>query len=100
MPMLDEVEFAEVSRSHREATRDTKKYREQYGVSLKDVPTGQYFRPLLEIYERLTGLKETNPNAVLHHRLSLYGPPCKRCVKPLRSPSAKLCGNCMFPVVE
>jgi hypothetical protein len=100
MPMLDEEEFAHVSRLHSEAIRDTKKYREQYGVALKDVPTGEYFRPMLDRYEQLTGMKEGNPNAILHHRLSLYGPPCKRCGKPLRTPRAKLCGSCMLPVVE
>jgi hypothetical protein len=100
MAMLDEEEFAAVSRLHRDAIIETKTYRERHGVALRDVPTGEYFRPMLDCYERLTGMKETNPNAVWHHRLSLYGPPCKRCGKPLRTPSAKLCGSCMFPVDE
>jgi hypothetical protein len=100
MPMLDEEEFAEVSRLRASGIRDAKKYREQYGVSLSDFSSGKHFRPMLECYERLTGMKETNSNAVMHHRLSLYGPPCKRCGKPLRTPQAKLCGSCMFPVVE
>jgi len=96
--MLDEKEFADIARLHSDAIQDTKKYREQYGVSLKDVPTGKYFGPMLQRYEQLTGLKETNPNAVWHHRLSLYGPPCKQCNRPLRTPKAKRCGSCMFPV--
>jgi hypothetical protein len=100
MPMLDEEEFAEVLGLYHNAMRDKKRYREQYGVSLKDVPTGKYFWPMLQRYEELTGFKETNQNVVLHHRLSLYGPPCKNCGKPLRTPRAKLCGSCMFPVAE
>jgi hypothetical protein len=100
MPMLDEEEFAETFRLYSNAMHDTKRYREQYGVSLKDFSTGKYFWPMLECYERLTGYKETNPNAVLHHRLSLYGPPCKRCGKPLRTPRAKLCASWMFPVAQ
>ncbi len=31
---------------------------------------------------------ETNPNAIWHHRLSLYGPPCHRCGKPLQQHEA------------
>jgi len=65
-----------------------------------DVDVRQRFEPFLAEYERLTGVKETNPNAVWHHKLSLYGPPCKSCGRPLRTPRAKLCGNCMAPVAR
>jgi CheY-like chemotaxis protein len=76
MPMLDDEEFEQVvSRSS----------------------AGDPFSGMLAEYERITGYGETNPNAIYHHRLSLYGPPCHSCEKPLRTPQAKLCGACMTP---
>jgi hypothetical protein len=56
------------------------------------------FAPMLAEYERITGLRETNSNAVFHQRLSDYGPPCRHCGKPLRTPQATICGHCMKPV--
>jgi hypothetical protein len=98
MPMLDEEEYAEVSHLYMECVRATKEFRERWGVPLKVARVSERFRSVRDCYERLTGVRETNENAIMHHRLSLYGPPCKRCGKPLRTPQAKLCGACMFPV--
>jgi hypothetical protein len=55
----------------------------------KGVRASDSFGAVLEEYERITGLKETNPNAIYHHRLSLYGPPCQFCGKPLRNPTSE-----------
>lgn len=98
MPMLDEVEYAEVAQLYREGIRATKEFRERWGVPLKDALTEARFRPVRDAYERITGAKEVHENAIMHHRISLYGPLCKRCQKPLRTPRAKLCGSCMAPV--
>jgi hypothetical protein len=89
MPMLDDIEYAEALRL--------------YGAGFKARPLNasrqERFKELLAFYERTTGMKETKPNAIMHHQLSLYGPPCRHCGKPLRTPRAKLCGSCMTPVV-
>jgi len=86
MPMLDEAEFRMVTSKR--------------GTDVKSGPAGGLTDPVLGEYERITGYRETNPAAIWHHRLELYGPLCKSCGKPLRTPRAKLCGSCMTPVGE
>jgi hypothetical protein len=85
VPMLDDDEF-------------------KHALSLKGTETGdlwnRQFGPVLREYERITGFQETNINAFYHHLISLYGPPCHSCGRPLRSPNAKLCGACMAPVKD
>jgi hypothetical protein len=49
---------------------------------------------VLAVYRHLTGFDETNMNAVFHHRIALYGPSCKRCSVPLRTPKARFCAAC------
>ena len=46
------------------------------------------------LYASMTGVPETEPGAIWHHRLSLLGPPCAKCGKPLRAPKAKHCAAC------
>ena len=97
MPMLDEQEYAEVTALFRGGMRNLKNARAETEEALKSVPLSEHFGAMLKRYEAITGFRETNPNAVMHHRLSLYGPLCERCGKPLRTPKAKLCGSCMAP---
>jgi hypothetical protein len=97
MPMLDEEEFAVVEHLFGAAFSATREFREQHGLPLGYISIEERFRPVLEAYERLTGFCETNPNAVVHHRLALFGPPCLACGKPLRSPRARRCMECGQP---
>ena len=98
MPMLDDREFSEVSRLHAECVRGVKQFRERSGESLEHPSIKKIFQPVRDRYKELTGFYEANENAIMHHKLSLYGPPCRKCGKPLRTPKAKLCGSCMTPV--
>lgn len=82
--MLDEREWMIVSRPYQAA-----------------VDNRQDGRPAaLAEYERLTGFKETICNALFHHRISLFGPPCPRCGKVLRTPVAFKCFECGLQVHE
>ncbi len=44
-------------------------------------------------YRAITGL-EMNLGTVWHHQISLFGPTCTSCGKPLRTPVAKRCFEC------
>ena len=84
MPMLDEEEFRRVS--------------SLVGRLGKFLPEHK-FGASIEEFERITGLPVAGDGtAIFHHRLSMYGPPCSKCGKPLRTPRAKLCGSCIAPV--
>jgi len=82
VPMLDDHEhdrlWQAINRAH-----DTK----------RDVS-----KVILAEYEKMTGFVETNRSAVQHHIASFFGPPCKACGKPLRTPRAKLCAACTTTV--
>lgn len=96
--MLDEEEFAQVARLYSQAIKATKEFRRAWDIPLEKASIQERFNPVRIQYERITGMKESNENAIMHHRISLYGPRCKHCQKPLRTPKAKLCGACMQPV--
>jgi hypothetical protein len=100
MPMLDEEEYAEVARLYNQAIKATKEFRRTWAIPLENAGIHERFAPVRIQYELITGMKELNENAIMHHRISLYGPPCKHCHKPLRTPQAKLCAACMQPVQE
>jgi len=52
---------------------------------------------LLLGYELFTGIRERRLAVISHHRTDLYGPPCSRCDKPLRTPHARWCAACGHP---
>src|SRR5690606_6506405 len=69
---------------------------ELYGRGFKN-NSGVYadrFRELLNYYFEITGEVITEPNAVMHHRIAQYGPPCEQCEKPYRTPLASFCAAC------
>ena len=68
-----------------------------FGKGMKnrtDASRTERFKELLDFYYRVTGEVETEPNAVMHHRIAQYGPPCEKCGKPYRTPLASFCAAC------
>ena len=63
-------------------------------VQANPVQPGRNNQEALDLYFRLTGFRETNINAVYHHMLDQYGPPCANCGKPLRTHKARWCPAC------
>jgi len=79
--MLDDEEF--------------KKASELYSLGFKTAGKRETrFAQLLNYYNELTGFNETEPNAIMHHQISQYGPVCRKCGKPYRTPLASFCAAC------
>lgn len=85
IPMLDEVEFKRAEELYKEGMHN-------HGVPLSN--REDRFKKLLDFYFEVTGYDETEPNAVMHHRISLYGPQCENCGKPYRTDKASFCAAC------
>jgi hypothetical protein len=97
LPMLDENEYAEVRALYGQCMNATKQFREEHNVPLDAVDITELFRPVCVAYQRLTGMRETVANAVMHHRIALYGPPCTSCGRVLRTATASKCFECGHP---
>lgn len=85
IPMLDEDEYQKAYLLYGKGFHN-------FGVSLKK--RQERFKELLDYYFELTGFIETEPNAIMHHRIELYGPPCENCGKPYRTNRAAFCAAC------
>jgi hypothetical protein len=93
MPMLAEDEWSLLEPHLLNMVAHIKRYREEHGCSLAEAQQGAG-KDALALYEKLTGFRESNVNALHHHRLSIYGPPCHACGKPLRTPQSRYCAMC------
>jgi hypothetical protein len=94
LPMLTEEEWTDVSSHFGDNIGQIKRYREKHQCSLAEAQQKGFGHKALARYAHITGFKETNANALYHHRLSMYGPACHACGKPLRTPRAKGCAAC------
>ena len=106
VPMLDDEEWALIMRAHEHwdeperslgvinGARISRGLRplkpEPFGIH----PTRYRYQYLLAGYELFTGKEEVDPNVIWHHVRALYGPLCRTCGKPLRTPRARVCAEC------
>ncbi len=96
IPMLEVHEWEKIAPLLSNPVSQIKRYREVHGVSLAEARRG-WGQEALAAYFEMTGFQETNVDALWHHRVNLFGPPCASCGKPLRTPMAKHCAECGMP---
>ena len=94
VPMLTEPEWELVAPHLRDAIAQIKRYREEHRCSMLEARKSGFGRRALEVYEQLTGFRETFAESLYHHRLSQFGPPCEKCDRLLRTPRARTCVEC------
>lgn len=92
--MLDEAEWELLHPLLMQHTLSIKSHRERHGSEIAEARAAVDESPALDFYFKLTSFKETNIDALWHHKISLYGKPCPQCSKPLRTQVARLCPEC------
>ena len=92
--MLDEAEWAELAPLMRQLPQGIKMHREATGTWPDKAKVQELEREALSRHEQMTGVAESNVNALWHHRLSDIAPLCKACSKPLRTQVARFCAEC------
>jgi len=94
IPMLEEHEWEQVLPPGHQGIEEMERYRRSHGCSVAGAKDAVYGKGALARYFEITGFRETDIGALWHHRLSLYGPACRVCGKPLRTPRARWCVAC------
>jgi len=94
IPMLDEQEWAQLVPLLTHVLDRARTYRDRTGASLEVALEQGIQRVALDKYRELTGFPATNFNALWHHRLAHYGPPCQACGKLIRTKVARFCAEC------
>ena len=89
--MLDEDEYERIWKLYGDCMHGFFDTLESTG---ERVTIDERFAPVRKEYERLTSMADCQHNAIMHHRIAIYGPPCRVCGKPLRTPRARFCTAC------
>jgi hypothetical protein len=93
LPLLADEEYHPIEQALASRIEGIKEYRLQHGVSLEEAKR-HACDDALDYYERLTGVRLSDPDELYWVQLSRYGRTCPQCGKPFRTPRAKLCVEC------
>jgi len=99
VPMLDKEEFQlcwdSVLLGRRKVEKEIKSREVTNYIWLGEIPKSyEKYRFFIDMYRVITGFVETNPNAIMHHRIEQFGDDCPNCHKSLRTPLARYCVEC------
>ncbi len=93
MPFLNEDEWEIIAPYLTDDLELVKQTRKQTGIGIKEAIDKTCPVSLIKFRE-LTGESVEDFNLIYHHRLSNYGPECKKCGRLLRTPAAQFCADC------
>jgi hypothetical protein len=95
IPVLEESEWERMAPALSHQIERIKRIRQERDCDLATAKrmVGQ---EACDMYFEMTGHRETNFNAIWHHRLATYGSECPRCGHLFRTPNASYCANCGF----
>jgi hypothetical protein len=94
VPMFDEEEYEVISRLYSDGLEASKRFMQQHKVSADKIPLDKLYLPLIDMHEKMTGVRETNQEEIRKHRITDFGPLCQKCGKVLRSSKAVKCYEC------
>lgn len=92
--MLNESEWKILQPHLTESLQEIKRHRVAHGSTIEEARAAGFGKAALDCYFQLTGYRETNPDNLWRYRRANYGPLCRSCGKPLRTPSAQRCVEC------
>jgi hypothetical protein len=91
--MLEEQEWEQLAPL---LTRRVKRIKEISSQKSCDLMTAKQLseQEISDLHFTMTGYRETNINALWHHRLALFGPECTYCGHLFRTPKSRVCDDC------
>jgi hypothetical protein len=92
--MLDDAEWAQLAPMLIDMTTGLKRCRERGNTPVFEAMKRSYEEAALAKYFELTGFRETKVQALWHHYIANFGPPCRACGRLLRTSRARFCAEC------